>query len=115
MIESAEFVTERMAAAADAETAAATDLAEWLVARGTPFREAHAIVGELVRRTLDTAVPLAELVAADARLGPAAAELVAPGVSVRRRTSPGGAGPDPVAEQLERFRETLRHQRDDLR
>jgi argininosuccinate lyase len=115
MIESAEFVTERMAAAADAETAAATDLAEWLVARGTPFREAHAIVGELVRRSLDTAVPLAELVAADARLGPAAAELVAPGVSVRRRTSPGGAGPDPVAEQLERFRETLRHQRDDLR
>jgi argininosuccinate lyase len=115
MIESAEFVTERMAAAADAETAAATDLAEWLVARGTPFREAHAIVGELVRRSLDTAVPLAELVAEDARLGPAAAELVAPGVSVRRRTSPGGAGPDPVAEQLERFRETLRHQRDDLR
>jgi argininosuccinate lyase len=114
MIDSAEFVTERMAAAADAETAAATDLAEWLVAGGTPFREAHAIVGELVRRSLDTGTPLAELVTADERLGAAAAELVAPGVSVRRRTSPGGAGPGPVAVQLERFQETLRRQRDDL-
>jgi argininosuccinate lyase len=114
MIESAEFVTERMAAAADAETAAATDLAEWLVARGTPFREAHAIVGELVRRSLDTGTSLAELVAADGRLGSEAAELVAPGVSVRRRTSPGGAGPGPVAVQRERFQETLRRQRDDL-
>ncbi len=114
MIESAVFVTERMAAAADAETAAATDLAEWLVARGTPFREAHAIVGELVRRSLDTGTPLAELVTADERLGSEAAGLVAPGVSVRRRTSPGGAGPGPVAVQLERFQETLRRQREDL-
>ena len=79
-----------MAAAADAETTAATDLAEWLVARGTPFREAHAIVGNLVRRHLDEATPLAELVAADPTLGPEAAALVAPGVAVARRTSPGG-------------------------
>ena len=35
-----------------AETMAATDLAEWLVVQGTPFRDAHAIVGTLVRRTL---------------------------------------------------------------
>jgi argininosuccinate lyase len=114
MIESAEFVPERMTAAADAETTAATDLAEWLVVGGTPFREAHAIVGELVRRTVETGRPLAELVAADERLGDAAAALVAPGVAVRRRTSPGGAGPGPVAVQLERFQETLRRQREDL-
>ncbi len=53
MIDSATFDTQRMAAAADVETIAATDLAEWLVARGTPFREAHALVGNLVRRHLD--------------------------------------------------------------
>ena len=52
MIDTATFVPERMAAAADAETTAATDLAEWLVGGGTPFRDAHAIVGELVRRHL---------------------------------------------------------------
>ena len=45
MIATATFVPERMQAAADAETSAATDLAEWLVRGGTPFREAHAIVG----------------------------------------------------------------------
>ena len=94
MIETATFVPERMAAAADAETTAATDLAEWLVAGGTPFRDAHAVVGELVRRHLATGAPLGELVAGDPRLGPAAAALVAPGVGVRQRTSPGGAGPN---------------------
>ena len=48
MIETATFVPARMQAAADSETTSATDLAEWLVVRGTPFREAHAVVGELV-------------------------------------------------------------------
>ena len=53
MIETATFDTARMQRAADAEVTAATDLAEWLVGRGTPFRTAHAIVGELVRQHLD--------------------------------------------------------------
>ena len=43
MIATATWVPERMQAAADAETTSATDLAEWLVQRGTPFREAHAV------------------------------------------------------------------------
>ena len=70
---------------------------------GTPFREAHAIVGELVRRALDGEGELVELVAAHPQLGSAAADLLAPGVSVTRRTTRGGAGPAAVAEQLERF------------
>jgi argininosuccinate lyase len=104
MIATATFVPERMQAAADAETTAATDLAEWLVQRGIPFRDAHAVVGALVRRALAGEASLRDLVASDPLLGPDAAALVAPGVSVRRRTTPGGAGPGPVAEQLERFR-----------
>ena len=107
MIATATWVPERMQAAADAETTAATDLAEWLVQRGTPFRDAHAIVGALVRRTLAGEGALRDLVAADPALGPDAAVLVGPGVSVRRRTTPGGAGPVPVAAQLERFRARL--------
>jgi argininosuccinate lyase len=114
MIETASFVPERMTAAADDETAVATDLAEWLVARGTPFRDAHAVVGELVRRSLDADTSLLELVRADQRLGPDAAALVAPGVAISRRTSPGGAGPAPVAAQIERFREMLQNSRDRL-
>ena len=104
MIATATWVPERMQAAADAESSSATDLAEWLVQRGTPFRDAHAVVGALVRQSLSGEASLRDLVAADAVLGPDAAALVAPGVSVRRRITPGGAGPIPVAVQLERFR-----------
>jgi hypothetical protein len=103
MIATATWVPERMQAAADAEASAATDLAEWLVQRGTPFREAHAAVGTLVRRSLAGEGALRDLVEADPLLGSEAAALVAPGVSVRRRTTPGGAGPVPVAEQIERL------------
>ena len=78
MIATATFDLGRMAAAADAETIAATDLAEWLVRAGTPFREAHAIVGALVREHLDSGSSLRELAAAHPRLGPDAAALVAP-------------------------------------
>jgi argininosuccinate lyase len=108
MIATATFVPERMQAAADSETSAATDLAEWLVARGTPFRDAHAIVGALVRRCLAGEGSLATLVAAAPELGSEAAALVAPGVSVTRRTTPGGAGPAAVARQLLRFDDALR-------
>ena len=86
------FKHERMRAAADSPYAAATDLAELLVAQGTPFRDAHAIVGALVRRALDGEAPLHVLVEAEPRLGTAASALLAPGVSVTRRTTPGGAG-----------------------
>jgi len=114
MIETATFVPDRMAAAADAESSAATDLAEWLVADGTPFRDAHAIVGELVRHHLADGTSLRQLVEDDPRLGPDAAELVAPGIGVQRRTSPGGAGPGPVAVQFTQYADSLRRQREQL-
>jgi argininosuccinate lyase len=105
MIATATIVTSKMQVAADSPTSSATDLAEWLVAGGTPFRQAHAIVGAVVRASLeDGAMPLSELVAAHPDLGAEAAALVAPGVSVRRRTTPGGAGPGPVAVQLANFK-----------
>ena len=103
MIATATWVPERMKAAADAESSSATDLAEWLVQRGTPFREAHAIVGNLVRRSVAGEGSLRALVEADPALGADAAALVAPGVAVKRRVTAGGAGPDAVAVQLERF------------
>ena len=107
MIATATFDIQRMQAAADSETTSATDLAEWLVQQGTPFREAHAIVGALVREALAGASTLGDLVAAHPRLGKAAAALVGPGVSVTRRTTPGGAGPAPVAVQIQQFSEVV--------
>ena len=101
------FNFERMAAAADTQTVAAVDLAEYLVARGVAFREAHSVVAGLVRDALQRHVPLAELVQAHPDLGTEAVALLEPGVAITRRTSPGAAGPEAVADQLRRFREHL--------
>ena len=107
MISTTTFNVETMAAQADTPYAAATDLAEWLVARGMPFRDAHAVVGEKVRRALAGEGSLHELVVADPQLGDEAAALLAPGVSVTRRTTRGGGAPAAVAEQITRFRAML--------
>ena len=107
MISTTTFNTEAMAAQAASPYAAATGLAEWLVARGMPFRDAHAVVGEKVRRALAGEGSLGELVAADPQLGDEAAALLEPGVSVTGRTTRGGGSPVAVADQIERFRARL--------
>jgi argininosuccinate lyase len=101
------FDVARMRSAADSEDAAAVDLAEWLVARGMPFRQAHGIVASIVRDSLERHVPLAELVEGHPDLGGEAVALLEPGVAVTRRTTPGGAGPKPVADQLRNMRRRL--------
>ena len=103
LLATATWHPERMREAADTPFAAAVDLAEWLVERGIPFRQAHGIVGGLVRDAAERHVPLAELVEAHPALGSEALDLLAPGVAVTRRTTPGGAGPAPVSEQLKQF------------
>jgi argininosuccinate lyase len=107
LLRTVEFNTERMRVAADSPYAAATDLAEHLVEHGTPFRDAHATVGALVRDSIERRVPLAELVAAHPALGEDALELLEPGVAVTRRSTAGGAGPGPAAAQHERFQRLL--------
>ncbi len=109
MIATATFVPARMQAAADADVMAATDLAEYLVRAGTPFRDAHAIVGQLVRRHLAGEGGLAELAAAE--IDTEAAALVRPGVGVRQRSSPGAAGPDAIGAQIDAFRAMLAAER----
>jgi len=78
-----------------------------VVAGGMPFREAHGLVAALVKDAVERHLPLAELVQAHPALGAEVLHLLEPGVAVTRRTSPGGAGPEPVADQLRRFREHL--------
>ncbi len=102
---------EAMESAADSPYGAATDLAELLVADGVPFREAHAIVGDLVRNSIEGGIPMKDLVAADERLGERGVALLAPGASVRNRRSPGSAGPGAVVEQRERIAERLAFER----
>jgi argininosuccinate lyase len=107
MVAAATFHIDVMQRAADSPAAVATDVAEWLVARGMPFRQAHARVGELVARSLTTGVALADLVRADADLGPDAATLFAPGVAVQRRSSHGAAGPKAAPVQREELRRVV--------
>jgi argininosuccinate lyase len=101
MIATATFVPESMAAAADAEVMVATDLAEHLVRSGLPFRQAHAVVGRLVRRHLAGEGALVDLAVAE--IGPECADLFAPGAGAANRTSPGGAGPVPLPAQVDAF------------
>jgi argininosuccinate lyase len=97
------FDTDRMQEAANGPAVAAVDLAEWLVEQGMPFRQAHSVVGGLVRDSVERHVPLVELVESHPALGTEAASLLEPGVAVTRRTTPGSAGPMAVKVQLERF------------
>ena len=110
LVDTAEFVPARMQTAADDAASAATDLAELLVRQGVPFRDAHHAVGELVRQAAERDIALEELVMTDPRLGPDALTLLEPGEAVRRRTTPGGAGPEPVRHQLAAARARLDEQ-----
>ncbi|MCX8007788.1 MAG: argininosuccinate lyase [Coriobacteriia bacterium] len=96
---------ERMASAAVGGFTAATDLADLLAAKGVPFREAHEIVGRLVRECERSGRRLQDLSAEEfasacADLGSDACEAVDIASVVERRTSPGGTAPDRVRDQI---------------
>jgi argininosuccinate lyase len=107
MIATASFNVENMTSGADAEALVATDLAEWLVQRGMPFREAHAVVGKVVRESLATGASMVEITRTHPQLGPDAAQLFAPGIAVANRRSPGAAGPEAAHVQKQRLAEAI--------
>jgi argininosuccinate lyase len=101
------FDVEAMAQAASDPVLMATDVAEWLVVRGVPFREAHRIVGRAVRAAQRAGRSLADVgadewAAIDPRLGPEVIDLFDTEQSLRRREVPGGPGPRMVSRQLVR-------------
>ena len=102
---------ERMVAALDEEMLA-TDLADYLVARGLPFREAHHAVGAAVRMAADDGVPLSQLSLTALRechalFAADVAEVFDFGKSVRSRATAGGTAPSAVAQQLAAARALL--------
>lgn len=112
MISTATFRKDKMVEAATSEALVATDLAEWLVMRGMPFREAHAVVGRVVRESLESGSPMAHIVMQHPLLGDEAAELFAPGVALRNRRSPGAAGPEAAQVQRDRLAQEISHARE---
>lgn len=107
MIATARFNSDAMIAGADAEALVATDLAEWLVQRGTPFRDAHAIVGKVVRDSLASGTPMVDIVRSHESFGADAVSLFDPGVAVARRRTPGGAGPEAAPVQKKRLEDAI--------
>ena len=106
------FDTERMRAAVGG-TMMATDLADYLVQRGVTFREAHGVVGGLVRQAEAGRLALHELpFETFAAAHPAFAEDVygalSAEASLAARAVPGGTAPSAVIDQLEAARASLR-------
>ena len=111
--EGLQFRPERLEAAVAADFSNATDVADYLVARGVPFREAYQLVGGLVKTCLAEGVLLRDLpLERWQALHPAfAADLydaIAPRQVVAARRSEGGTGFTVVAQQLELVRQRLR-------
>jgi argininosuccinate lyase len=105
MVAGARFRRERMAEAASDELIAATDLADLLVRRGTPFREAHGVVAGLVREAVESGRTLSEV--AVPALGEEAAHVLAQSSWLESKVSEGGTSLARVREQLERARGLL--------
>jgi argininosuccinate lyase len=107
------FDRERLADAATDELLAATDIADLLVSRGMPFREAHGVVGGLVRAALESGRRLSELTPAElgehSELldGDEYYEALGERRSIESKRSAGGTGSERVAEQLARARAAL--------
>lgn len=106
MLGELEFRGERMREACKAGFINATELADYLVAKGLPFREAHHVTGQAVaaaereNKGLED-LTLPELEALSPRIGNDVYEVLQCAAAVSRRETPGGTGPRSVARQLE--------------
>jgi argininosuccinate lyase len=101
--------TESAAAAAADPMLLATDLADWLVRSGIPFRQAHELVGKAVAESIATDTPLdqLDLPAVDSAFRPEASEVFDLATALRARTNPGGPSPDNVRAEIARWQKDL--------
>ena len=104
------FDVDRMAQLAPAGYTLATDVAEWLVRKGVPFRVAHEAAGAAVRAAERRGVGLegltdAEMADISPQLTPEVREVLTVSGSVASRNARGGTAPGRVAEQLAKVRE----------
>ena len=107
------FDTAAMAASAPQGYSLATDVAEWLVKQGLPFRDAHEVTGALVQAAEQRGIGLDELsdddlAAVSPRLTPQVREVLTVEGSVASRTGVSGTAPDRVRQQLTALTERIR-------
>jgi argininosuccinate lyase len=109
MVSTLRFHTTRMEQLAPQGFSLATDVAEWLVRDGVPFREAHEIAGACVRLCEERGTELwdlsdADLAAISVRLRPPVRSVLTVAGSLASRSGKGGTAPQRVAEQLDAVR-----------
>ncbi|RNL83670.1 argininosuccinate lyase [Halostreptopolyspora alba] len=112
MVGTLAFNRARMAELAPEGFSLATDVAEWLVRQGVPFREAHEIAGACVRVCEERGIDLPgltdeDLTAISPHLGPGVREVLTVSGALESRAAKGGTAPARVKEQLERLRATV--------
>jgi len=106
MVATLRFDTDRLAELAPQGFALATDVAEWLVRQGLPFRDAHEAAGACVRRCEELGLELdelseAELTAVSPQLTADVRQVLTVQGSIASRDGRGGTAPRRVAEQLD--------------
>jgi len=117
ILEDIAFDRERLAEASGDEMLAATEVADLLVRQGVPFREAHGIVGELVRDAIAADVPLSglsreQIAARSEALGDEYYEVLQRGSWLESKQVAGGTGSEALTAQIEGAREALATVRD---
>jgi argininosuccinate lyase len=113
MLASLTFRTDRMRAAAGESFATATDLADYLVRKGLPFRQAHEVVGRVVRHALERGVGLEALALDELRrfsdlIGGDVHQALTVDASLRARAVAGGTAPEAVRQALALARALVR-------
>jgi argininosuccinate lyase len=112
MVATMEFNTHRLESLAPQGFSLATDIAEWLVREGVPFRVAHEVAGACVRVCEQRGIELwdltdEDLAAISPHLAPGVREVLSVEGSLASRSARGGTAPDRVGEQLASVRAAL--------
>lgn len=112
MLVDAQFRAERMARALAGDFSNATDLADYLVPKGVPFRQCHEIVGKMVRFCIDRKIGIEDMTLEQMKgFSPLfeadALEVAKHSAVMRARTSRGGTGPSAVQDQIARAKKAM--------
>ncbi|WP_153504717.1 argininosuccinate lyase [Cumulibacter manganitolerans] len=115
MIATMKVNADNVSRGAGAGHALATDIAEWLVRQGVPFREAHEVSGAAVRECDERGCELydlsaADLAAVDARLTPDVLDVLTVDGALASRSTHGGTAPSAVLTQIENIKSALAEQ-----
>jgi len=116
MIPKIKFIRKRIEKAVDSGFMTATDIAEYLVGKGVPFREAHEITGKIVRKCIESdsnlaSIDINELRKFSTRIGADIRSVLTPGNSINSRKSHGGTAEELVSKRIAGIKKSMKSRR----